>query len=296
MMKQSKHLSYRILTSLIVAGTLLLSGCGGSSGDSDDIPAGPSYTGPQTSATVDTDNQQEVAVASRDGTLQAITQDSGSDLPVGISLSADQRVALVNQLTLELAQSGQLPTGVTQTIDGDCGGSADVTSNSAGTSGQTDFDNFCTDDFDGQTIVNGRVDFTLTETSFTAVYRNVTITTEGETFTLNMTVDCDTSDDNYECTYSSDFTGSDGRVYRAANVIVSGDNDFGYDIYARVYDPDHGYVDIEAFGITVCSGGGIGSGTILVTDSTGTEVLDIDFSSCDAMSVTFNDVSEVYDQ
>jgi hypothetical protein len=280
---------------LLISGAFLLSGCGSSS-DSDKSSSGPSYTGAQTAATVSTNNQQSIAVTAREGAVQAVFQSNSEvDLPLGVSLSTNDSVALVNQVSADLVSAGQLPTGVvSETVNGDCGGTARI--RLAGTSGNSfriDYNNFCMLADSEQVVVNGRVDYTTTETSTTIVYRDVTITSGGVTETINMTIHCD---DQYECTYSADFVGSDGRVYRSANVTVSGDSSSGYDVSARIYDPEYGYVDIQGTGLTLCSGGGIGSGSVNVTDSTGTQVLTVDFTSCDSMTVTFNGTAEVYSQ
>lgn len=260
--------------------------------DNGNDDAGPDYSGSESAATVDTENQADIATASRDSTVHLIGQSEGEDLPdlpSGVVLEEGEQT--VTALTQSLIESAQLPTAATNTIDGSCGGSATIDTATDGSNSWIEYDNYCT----GSTVIDGRIVYSVSDDLLVYEYQNVTVTHGDTTETINMEMRCDLSN-GYDCTYSSNLDGSDGRTYRTTSSEVTGNSSSGYDVSARVYDPDHGYIDIQASGITVCDNGGIGSGTISVTDSSGDAVLTIEFSSCDSMTVTYNGNAQTYDQ
>lgn len=255
------------------------------------------YTGSESAAVVTVDNQEEIATASRESTVELIGQSEGEDVPLlpsGVSLQNSTRLA--GDLTRDLLEAGHLPTASTYDFEGSCGGTASMDYSIDGESGWIDYNNYCTSaGAEGDIIINGRIVYTMTEFMFTYEYQNVTINYGGATQVLNMKMRCDT-DGTYNCTYSSSFAGGDGRIYRFSDSQVSGDPSSGYSVSARVYDPDHGYFYIEASNITLCDGGGIGSGNISAADNTDSVVLAIEFTSCDSMVVTYDGNSEIYSQ
>lgn len=296
-------LKFPFVSALLAATALLLSACGGSGGGDNDTTgernetgSGTNYTGSESAATVTADNQQEIAFTSREGTERVIEQSEagGSSFPTGVEVQDLNE--LVNTLTLNLLEAGQLPTAVTQTVEGDCGGNAVVESDDEGESGSIEYNNFCVSS-EGETVVmDGRVEFSFTETLYIMDYQDITLTYDGITQELDMEVRCEVSGETFDCTYNSDFTGSDGRTYRSSNAEVTGSASTGYNVSARIYDPDHGYIDIEANNIVVCDGGGISSGSISVSDNSGSVVMTVEFSSCDTMTVTYDGSAEIYDQ
>ncbi|WP_111641411.1 hypothetical protein [Marinimicrobium alkaliphilum] len=274
---------------------LTLAACGGSS--SDDQANGNGYEGEESAAEISVDNQGDIAMAARASTEDAIVQFQGADLPglpMGVSLDQAHNER-VGDTSLGLIAQAQPSGASTQTIEGECGGNAQFNFEDGDTQvGHIQYNNFCAGESDDTVVINGRVDFEMSDSFYEVRYNNVTFTYLGETHTLNSTISCDLGGTG-ECSYSSDFSGSDGRTYRASNTQVSGNESTGYNVSARVYDPDHGYVDYQASGITLCSGGGIGSGNITVSDSSGS-VLEITFTSCDSMTVTYDGVSETFSQ
>lgn len=292
----------RIAWGAAMVAAIILSGCGGGSGGSSGSDAA-TYSGSTSAATVSDGNARSIATASSEGTKSA------TELGAADAARSGQQAApadLLTSLSMRLLGSDGNPRSTAGTrltydpVPGDCGGSATVTVDDASTessgSGSIVYDNFCVAGLapdSGNLVVNGRVTFSYTSTTYTFTYHNVTLSYGGETHTINMTVSCN----DVECTMSSDFQGSDGRTYRIAHISVAGDNTSGYAIEGRVYHPDHGYVEISASGISICDNGNIGSGTIAVRDSTGTEALRLDFpGDCSTVVATRNGVSEIYSQ
>lgn len=255
------------------------------------------YSGSESAAVVTADNREDIATASRESTVELIMQSEGEDVPLLPSGARPQTsTSLAGDLTQELIKAGQLPTASTYDMEGPCGGTASMDYSADGESGSIVYNNYCASGGpEGNVIINGRIVYSMTETMFTYEYQNVTVSYGGNTQVLNMEMRCDT-EGSYNCTYSSNFAGSDGRIYRNSDSQVSGNASSGYNVSARVYDPEHGYFYIQASNIILCDGGGIGTGNISVTDSTGSEVFAIDFTSCDSMVVTYNGNSEIYSQ
>jgi len=151
----------------------------------------------------------------------------------------------------------------------------------------------CASSFGGvTTTIDGTAEYTFSEDgSFTYSY-DMTTTYDGETFTLSGTMTCDSS---LDCTYEEDFS-TNGVNYRVSNVSVSGNSSSGFDVTARVYHEELGYVDIEGDNLITCDSSGFSSGTITVTDSSSAVVITISFVSCTEMTVTFNGSSETVAQ
>ncbi|MBX2808119.1 MAG: hypothetical protein KTR20_05750 [Cellvibrionaceae bacterium] len=97
------------------------------------------------------------------------------------------------------------------------------------------------------------------------------------------------------CTYTEYFT-EGGVRYGVENLSVSGSDDAGYTMSARVYHEEFGYTDIVATAIIFCPNGNIQSGSIAVTDSSQTVVLNIVFSNCDEYTLSYEGVSSTYPQ
>jgi len=249
---------------------------------------GVTFSGSTSPATASSQNSNQLANAASASAKQATKQAANN--PAGIVLTASPLNELARKVVEDVLSSaggiGNLPSGVSTTINGDCGGSATVNSDSTGSKITITYNSFCS----GSAVFSGTAVITRTESSFTIKYTDFKVTIDGVTTTLDMTVACNTT--GTSCTFSSDFTGDNGTVYQSGSVSVSGNNTSGFNISGSVSDPDAGKIDFSANGITICTNGNIGSGTINITDSTGNIVITVSFPNCNEMIITFNGTTE----
>lgn len=239
-----------------------LSACGGGGGGGGGSSVtGPSYSGTTTAVVLDSTNAQ--TVESDASTVAGdIINSQGASAPFGAVVqktdvpTTDQTnlvVSIVHK-AMEQSQGSILPAGATLTyVDLNnqlgsnefCGGSITYPDNIDPNSPTLDitmtFNNLC---FDGggtypQVTMNGTVRLIETDTYYTVIFSNVTMTMGADTFTLNASTTCDSFGD---CTV--DFVGSDGNTYRVGSMSVSGDNSTGYYYSATFYHPDFGSVSV----------------------------------------------------
>lgn len=294
----------------ILFAVLLLVACGGGGGGGSDDGGGGNdgvtYSGSTDEATVDDENEaDDVSRAAGESTLAAIRQNESEDVvPLGGSSASSLSTQEVSELQLDIVRQADADGySVTPFVDGTCGGTATVNSSTNGdgtvSEGSVVYNNFCVSSgTSGQIVFNGTVEYRV-ETdsggqlvSYEFSYQNFTVSSGSDTQTLNASIACSFSSGVVvSCTTSSEFEGSDGRVYQMTDFTVSGDGSTGYDIEATVYDPDHGYVSIVATGITTnCANGNIDGGTITISDSTG-DVVTVTFNDCSSYTVTYDGVS-----
>ena len=297
---------------MALAFTVGVTGCGNSSSDNpkenNDIPT---YSGSTSPATISASNAEKIGTSATEGVVQAVETDANGDaLPTILVATNENSTSNLNQklrdITYRLLDSKRntyLPLEVV--LDGDdfpadmgyCGGSItfpdDMYNNTSGRlNGTITYNNFCTDAGDsyGRMTINGSLIFSETETHISMIYRNLIVSYNGETYTMNGTYTCNTSFTN--CTMSSDYAGSDGSTYRMSDVSVSGNNSSGYSVNASFCHPNYGCVTIETTTpITFnCANGMADGGAIRFTganSSSGT----ISFDSCSSYSGTYNDGS-----
>jgi hypothetical protein len=238
-------------------------------------------------ATVDDDNAKTLSEAATYGSIQAVDQQNA---PTPFSAEETPKEAVqgvINEMLRDQYGVATRDVKTDTTINGDCGGSATF-SNATQTGGTIIYNNYCTSGM----VMSGRVDYTIPSGGgYTFNYSNFTVSYGGESYSFNMTVSCDAQ---YNCSYSEDFTGSDGRTYRVEDSSVSGTNASGYNVSATVYDEDYGYIDISASGLTFnCSNGFPGTGTISITGGGGSSA-SVTFNSCTSYTVTINGVGSNY--
>ncbi|TDT40371.1 hypothetical protein DES49_2137 [Halospina denitrificans] len=311
------------IRNLLIAGSsaLLLAGClGGSSGGGggdDDTITRTTFDGNENQATVSSnDDAAEVAYASTEGTYQAINSET-TDVPTAAIIeSAEVEDALTADLLRIIEENDQLsmtPTAATLVAEGSCGG--EILYEGDDESGTTEngtlnfsytYDNYCVSTNGGQIVTDGTGDYSatyvnseLTEYSMTW---NLTYTVDdGQTVTSTLlgTTTCKgLNTATPTCSYSEDFEGPDGETYRVENVSINEDSNGNYDVSARVYDGDLGYVDFDASGIDRqnCANGNFTGGTITITDSSGAVVVEVSFPNCTECVVTFGGNAERYNQ
>ena len=263
--KGIKKLWWTVVISIFVCSSMVACGGGGDSG-------GPTptigYTGSTTPAALSTDNANILIGESFQGAMTsdsmvpftavaAVEQRSGEE-PISTPMALDLQVAFSNSLSDVIIESQDiqvLPTALavteSNTIEGDCGGTAayNVTydENSGVFSGNFMYTSFCS----GSINLSGSATFSGVMDSsdggfdhFSFLFSNLTITSDGQSNTVNGTLECD-------------FQGSD--VIITTNMFVSQSpsglvcwlNNYTVQIYdnqmeisGRYYNPIHGYVDI----------------------------------------------------
>jgi hypothetical protein len=271
---------------LIAFALLLMFGiaaCGGGGGTDDDNGG---YTGSTDPADISTNNADELALAATSGTATAIAQNAA---PSGGFTSVSRQLVVLG-LTSRNRSANRTAN---EPIAGVCeSGTADFTANDDYTDIVIIYSDCVISDYNGSYIVDGRFEMhEAPDGSFSMAYQNFRITYAGETYYLNMSVQCDAE---YNCTWSSEGEGIDGRTYRVegASVTTTGSN--SYSVSATVYDPDYGYFEVQS-NVTYgsCSYGVPSSGTITVTDGNGDTML-IVFNDCDSFTVTVDGVSTTY--
>lgn len=272
------------------AALTLLVGCGGGGGDSSGGGAS-SYSGNTSAATVSESNRTSAAKTAAIGAEKAIEIEIGAE---STPFSAARQAA--RSATSNIRSISQRTSGTYDDSDLCSSGSASYYYNIAddGNSGTLDYDfNNCTLSYSYTYDVtyDGTVFYEFEADNSYYYSYDLTVSYGGETYTLKSTIYCDS---DYNCSYEENFT-SGGVSYRVSDTEVS--YSYGtYDLTARVYHEDLGYITIEAENLSVCSGGGFDSGTIEVTDSTGSVVMSVVFDSCTTMTVTYNGVATTVDQ
>ena len=283
-MKSIQHVFILLFISIILAA------CGGGGGGGETPTPTPTPT-PLGQATATAENSDDLAIAAQEGSKQAV---ASSGNPFGSLVSADYLKNSVATLThrLILQKSNSPISAIFFQENGDCGGSATYESDTNNTLYTITFINYC--DTADNITVDGVITYTFNSnnSTYTYTYNNVTVTYLGQTHTLNMTATCGSNG----CTYSSNYTGSNNVTYTSSNVSVSGNNSSGYNISATITDPTYGSITIVASNITICGNGNIGTGTIIITDSTGSEVISATFPDCSTMIYTYNGVTTTVTQ
>ena len=290
----------------IVSFTLGLTACGGGGGGSN-AGSGITFSGTTSAASITTDNSDELAVAAASGAKQALSANE-SNAPLRPSNTAETNIK--NQLDSKLKAliKGYQPPSQglaarTENLSSEIcttSGSAIATGPDSATTSYTVtvvFDHCKSSDYGYGYVFefHGRATIKHQESGNTFVetlnYDNLVVTytynSTTETYTLNFTETCSGNLDysNYSCDTFSDFSGYDSRTYRVEDVSVSGDNSSGYNVYATVYDPDYGYFNINASGVTFCDSGYPGTGTVTFSD--GSQNGSIEFLSCTQYQYSF---------
>lgn len=208
------------------------------------------------------------AIATAEGDSDALQQ-----LLYHITKQATQQKATSNIPIAAVIPSSELATEF-------CGGSITVPDTfvpSSDLNGTFIFNKLCYNNgVDGELIVNGSIAFTETSTTLTMRF-NISITRNGNVQNLNATFSCK----NGNCSFYSDYVGTDSKTYRVADVIVTETNG-SYTISASFYHPDYGKVSvITSNPLTFnCENGYPGSGTLNFTSAADDSVATLTFNDC----------------
>jgi hypothetical protein len=277
-----KKMSLLCISLLIV----LTTACGDSSDPAEESGiSGPSYSGATTQATIDESNAQTLALAAFDGV-------NTGDNEAQLGMLFDDVFS-----NLQSQKSG-IAAGVV--VSGNCGGSAiypdNVDQQQSPITGTISYDNFCLDGGEsGQLIIDGQISFIVEVennelVSMAIELNDFVLSYNGNTVTINSTVAFSQNGVLFET--STELTGSEGRVLKVENLVISGDPLNGVTISSgRIYHPDNGYVDIsttETLMFEGCDNGKPVSGKVWLEGSGGTNA-ELEFTSCATYQVCVND-------
>jgi len=299
----------RLSLASILLSPLVLFGC--SSGGGDSGVAAPLYSGSTTPAAITQANADELARKSTEGVNEAVNLTTTGDgipfLPsaVEVSSSTDALAQKVTDIALEAldgATALNLPAAAVMTSDDlnggssglFCGGSVTVPDNfdpNTTTNFSMTFNSLCFDDQTTRLILTGSLKFEQTDTSASITFTNFSVNIDGNQESFSGVFSCDATMSN--CTISTDYAGSDGNIYRLADVDINGDSLTGYTVGATLYHHQFGRVTITTTLPVTYSGCGIypSSGIITVASSDGSNIT-ITFSGC-SYSITGIDANSV---
>jgi hypothetical protein len=317
-----------LITAVVLTGSL--TGCGGSS-DSDGGIGSVSYSGVTTSAEISSENSEALASSGSEVAKGLIGgESSGVALPFGVvatSTSAELNGILVDitKDVLGKVTLFNIPVAATQTqtLQGGCGGTMEISASDSGAFTVT-YNDYC----DFNLMINGSMTGTLTETSSSIDYNNISITFGGEAFTMSgsssctMTSTTETCNENiqvtqngvvntvsytetcvldsdgdstFDCTENEYFIGDSGNTYQVDDSEISGSDTFGWDVSGTFYDPTYGYLEFAAVDLMICDNGNFESGSITLTDDSNSTLL-ITFISCTEMTVSLDGTAETIAQ
>lgn len=281
-------MNIKIMIPVVLLSSLSLISCGGGS---DGGSAGPTgYTGTTTQASVTTANKNSLAISATAGAGQAVAENAAQDAVFRPAPVTAFVLGFSNQVYTHLTTANRTAN---QLVDGVClPGTVDVTSNQDGSLITLIFSNCTVIGGNGESV-NGTVFVTSDPQNidnFTMRFVNVSVLYLGESYSINMTIACN----SLGCTWSSDFAGPDGRIYRTENAVVSSFGANSFNVNATVYDPDNGSIAISGT-VTYgsCAGGVPASGSITFTGASATSG-SVVFNSCDSFTVTVEGVPTVY--
>jgi hypothetical protein len=251
---------------LALAAAFFLAGCGGGGGAS--------------TATITADNARDLAVAGTEAAKGSATADSAA---FTFKSGSSTGVLSLDTLAKQVADAYYAPTPVY----GFCDTGSFIIDDVTGSATFTD----CVID---TITINGSMTVSGNQNSF-SYSASLSITENGVTESISFSGSCTISNSSaVSCTFSSTYTGIDGRTYITGNMSVSGDYSSGYTVSGSVTDPDHGVVSITTTSPVYfnCSDGRPSSGQIVVS---GNGSATVTYNDCTSFSVNFDGVTTTYD-
>lgn len=244
-----------------------LTGCGG--GGDGDGPAGITYTGLTTQATIDENNAEDIATGAYQGgatveefgDIMGVVQD-GEDGYIGrprclvLSEALEKAFRRVDVTSVSgVVAYGAIVT-VSETEDGSCGGSMSWTlslDDVAGDfTGSFDFNNYCEDDttLSGSMSASGKIDLVTKEfVKISMTFTALTAEAEGDSFTANGDISFEFSESSITVTMNMYLRDNSTRkVYWVEDYFMSiteGTDYVEVEVSGRFYDPDDGYVVVS---------------------------------------------------
>lgn len=306
------------LAMILAANVAVLAGCsGGGGGGGSDSPKGSAAPIGNTdsvaslrdapAAQIDSSNLEVLVSAATAGAAQAISGDSTSVPGVGIASLSQSEAITSGDMRSVAKQSSSV--AMTERYAGSCGGEYRFEFPEDYFGGDyvahVYYDNYCEGAGSYQFIYDGyqtiEADFYNSEQTSGKYFTRYDLTLRSNLETFSTTrirgwQECqfDYHSDFYDCEEAHDYLTSSGRYYELSDAEVSGSAYEGYSVSARVADEEYGYITIEATDLIECETGGFSSGSLVITDASETEVVEILFSSCDSFTVTYEGVSETY--
>ena len=278
---------------IVISMGILLAACGGG-GDGDGDSSSSGYSGKTSAATVDDSNNTAVAKGVHVASKQAVSTEEGGGALRSLFVPDSPRDILIEQ---SLSDSQSLLAR--NTTSGDysqfCngGGSASytLTTSQNGESGEFTYNyNNCTYTYGEYSITyDGSMYYEYDNNGNYWLWEyDLTVSTNYMgSYTLTSSYECSGDLGLGSCTVSENFS-DDGVSYRVTDVSFSSSGS-DFDFTAKIYHEDYGYVEIVATDLVLCDNGGFSSGSIVVTDSSSTDVLTLTYSGCDApVVVTYN--------
>ena len=292
----------RILTGLFASSILINCG-GGSDGGSNNN----NFSGSTSAATATTENSQSLAEAATAATARSIeSQEVG--IPLGVEISESVDIASTDlepalDTILNHLSFNSLPTGVE--FEEPCDVSGSITIDLVGVSANAQqipdsgtirarFDQ-CNQGDD--VILNGTMEIRYSGGfDDNRGFRNFTTEFDLASGGLQLTGQVSCSNFGTDCSYAEDFS-LDGVTYRIEGAEVDQNGATGtFNVSARIYDENEGFIDMTATNATVNNTGNICSGSIDISDSTNANVVQVTFPDCDNYVVTFGGVSNTFPQ
>lgn len=156
------------------------------------------------------------------------------------------------------------------------------------------YNNVVVNDGEQEATMNGTITLVENSDGSSRTSMNMTVVVDGESVVLAFESNC-VSD--FECT-DVEYFEINGEQFKAEDVDVTENSDGSYDIEAVVYDPEYGYFVIESehLNSTGCDNGAFSSGSITVADESESSLIEIEFTSCTEMVVTFDNVANTVAQ
>ena len=251
---------------LLVASTFMLTGCGGGGG------GGPA------AAEISPSNVVDLAVAATEG-LKSSATSSETPLPFKTGSGSSSPNTAINKLVGDITQNYYAVHDFSELCPG--GGSAFLED----TTGVVTITACIISDGSINSItLNGTITIIISNSGTSTFTVNLTFNQNSITQSVNATGSCDAQ---INCTFTTSYTGIDGRTYTTANMNVTGDNSTGYSVSGTITDPDHGNITIATnTPVTFnCADGRPDNGIITVTGGSSATV---EFIDCTSFAVTFD--------
>ena len=261
-------------SSVLLLGTLLITGCGSSGGGDDGGTSDVTYSGNTSPAAIDATNVEAIGTAAGESVEKAVS--IGLPGVTGVVIDNTIDMDVINNIVQTIVSRASLPAGVEEDFSELFCTSGTVIGSYPGDpqSGPVDVTITFTNcavigaplTFDGVAIWHFN-DINNLEAGFSINYKNFKVTDEkGQTTTINMNMVCTSTG----CTYNSDFVGSDGITHRVTDYNIYGDKTSGFYGDATFYHGTYGKVFIYVNGITYGSCGFLpDGGTIEFNSSDG---------------------------
>ena len=304
-----------LLLSLPICALLSVTGCGGTDSRVGGNESGvTTYAGNQELAGITEVNAEQLSRSATEGIAHAAMGSDVPALPIGVQINSSRPLTEALVITmlpyaLEGISSNSLPGAFQQTMPCSLSGSVLITADGdvvrASNFGTTvpesgtltlGFQD-CRDDryIVPAATMDGIATITFTGAgSFNSVFQDFTVTYSDPVSGAqivenieNLTLSCGDFQDMSSCRMESDFIGSDGKTYRISDVVINGDESAGYDLSAKVYDAELGFVLIEALSMILdCPSGMPGSGSLSLTGANDALVT-VEYTSCSEFETCF---------